>query len=126
MKTFVDGIGIDVQIVLDKLSKKPPEFEIGWGEIMNDFGLSEDKWFLDMYALRRLWIPAYFRDFPLSGFIKTTFISQSENSQFERFKRALDNLVEVFMHSDSAIDSQRHANGELNYPDESCINKVET
>lgn len=35
-------------------SIEPPEFESGWGEIMNDFGLRAEKWFVDMYAIRHL------------------------------------------------------------------------
>ncbi|XP_076904306.1 protein FAR1-RELATED SEQUENCE 5-like [Bidens hawaiensis] len=42
--------------------------------IMVEFDLDKNKWLTDMYENRFVWIPAFYRDEPLSGLMRTTSI----------------------------------------------------
>ncbi|KAJ9547351.1 hypothetical protein OSB04_019894 [Centaurea solstitialis] len=60
----------------------PADFEYRWNKLMNEYGLSGDSWFTDLYTIRDSWIPAYFKDKPMSGLMKTTSRSESINAFF--------------------------------------------
>ena len=81
------------------------EFEDGWEKFIIDYELVNHNWFSNMYKIRSFWVPAYFRDLLMGGLIRTTSISESQNSFFgsSRFM-----LVELLFHFDTAMDSQRH------------------
>lgn len=49
----------------DKISTDT--FEKEWGSIMKDFNLEDDNWLTDIFDLKSNWIPAYYRDEPMSG-----------------------------------------------------------
>ncbi|CAI9268703.1 unnamed protein product [Lactuca saligna] len=51
---------------------EPEVFESRWKLIMRKFKLQDKRWFKDMYRDRKLWSPAYFKDMPLHGLMKTT------------------------------------------------------
>ncbi len=101
---------------------EPEEFELKWKLLMEEYKLNDNKWMHDMYELRRLWIPAYFRDIQLGGLMKTTSLSESQNSFFKNYSHMYLNLVEFVLQFDSAIDCQRYAqkvltaNQETKYP----------
>ncbi|XP_047949098.1 protein FAR1-RELATED SEQUENCE 5-like [Salvia hispanica] len=59
---------------------EPDEFEEEWNRVVERYGLEEHSWFKTLYEYRQLWIPAYFRDFPLGKMIRTTSISESEKA----------------------------------------------
>ncbi|KAH6794925.1 hypothetical protein C2S52_005402 [Perilla frutescens var. hirtella] len=88
---------------------EPSDFDLKWNNIMVDYCLTNDNWFNSIFSIREYWIPAYFRELPMSGLCRTTSISESSNSLFNRYINFKSNLVEFFMHFDSAIDAQRHA-----------------
>lgn len=105
---------------------EPEEFEQRWSDFINSFGLSNNAWFSSMYEIRQSWIPAYFRDFPLSGILRTTSICESANSFFGKYLDKNDDLVEFFMHFESAMDSQRHTHDRLSSADQSSFPQMET
>ncbi|KAH6769746.1 hypothetical protein C2S52_014549 [Perilla frutescens var. hirtella] len=105
---------------------EPVEFEKKWEEIMVEFGLTETSWFSSMFDILKDWIPAYFRDFSLSGLCQTTSISKSVNNFYCTFLSPKSNLVEFFMKYDSALDSQRHMYAEMNSLDESSVPVLRT
>ncbi|XP_076897096.1 protein FAR1-RELATED SEQUENCE 5-like [Bidens hawaiensis] len=51
-------------------SISPFEFEKKWQAIMVEFELDKNKWLTDMYEIRFDWIPAFYRDEPLSGLMQ--------------------------------------------------------
>ncbi|XP_076951218.1 protein FAR-RED IMPAIRED RESPONSE 1-like [Bidens hawaiensis] len=61
------------------------EFETQWKLIMKEYDLETNKWLFDMFEMRYDWIPAYYMDEPLSGLIRTTSRSESENHFFVKF-----------------------------------------
>ncbi|KAK1401978.1 hypothetical protein POM88_001583 [Heracleum sosnowskyi] len=84
------------------------EFEIGWGAIIKEFKLEENKCLSDMYAIRSCWIPAYFRNEPMFGLMRTTSRSESENFFFSQFRKQGDTLCEFWLRFQSAMDRQRN------------------
>ncbi|KAH6775546.1 hypothetical protein C2S52_013107 [Perilla frutescens var. hirtella] len=99
---------------------EPDVFEVKWREIMNTFDLLEESWFVAMYNIREMWIPAYFRDLKMGGLFRTTSPSESENSFFRMHMSAHSNLLQFFMYFENALDSQRHDQAKLNNQDLSC------
>ncbi|KAL6579405.1 hypothetical protein OROMI_009621 [Orobanche minor] len=53
---------------------EPITFEKEWDDMINEFDLMGPTWFTTMFEQRHSWIPAYFKDLPLSGLFKTTSI----------------------------------------------------
>lgn len=60
-----------------------------------------------MFDARANWIPAYYRDENLSGLMRTTSRSESENHFFCQVANSKLTLVEFFTHYDTAVDAQR-------------------
>ena len=65
-------------------SIEPEEFERQWKLVMIEYGLTQNKWIDDMFAMRYMWIPAFYRHEPMSGLMRTTSRSESENHFFAR------------------------------------------
>ena len=86
---------------------EPDVFDSEWRSIMEDFSLNDHKWLHDMFDLRDKWIPAYFRHEPMSGLMRTTSRSESENHFLGQLTNPDSTLVEFLSHYDTAIDSQR-------------------
>ncbi|KAK1378786.1 hypothetical protein POM88_025530 [Heracleum sosnowskyi] len=97
MKTYVWSSIIEID-----------EFEAGWIAIINEFKLEDNKWLSDMYAIRSCWIPAYFRNEPMFGLMRTTSRSESENFFFSQFHKQGDTLCEFWLRFQSAMDRQRN------------------
>ncbi|GJR17730.1 FAR1-related sequence 5-like protein [Tanacetum coccineum] len=96
-------------VLIDKID--PEVFEYEWRSIMQDFALNGHKWLNDMYLMRSKWIPAYFRHEPMSGLMRTTSGSESENHFLGQLTNPDLTLVEFLSHYDTAIDSQRFKYG---------------
>ena len=86
---------------------KPSLFEQGWSEFIDTYSEHDNSWFKEMYNQRTFWIPAYFRDLLLGGLIKTTSISESQNSFFRKYSNKNFTLVELYSHFESAMEKQR-------------------
>ncbi|XP_074283213.1 protein FAR1-RELATED SEQUENCE 5-like [Silene latifolia] len=63
---------------------------------------------------REQWIPAYFKDVSMSGLMRVTSRSESENSFFDRFLTPHLTLVEFWVCYESALEAQRHKQSKLN------------
>ncbi|XP_047951675.1 protein FAR1-RELATED SEQUENCE 5-like isoform X2 [Salvia hispanica] len=100
---------------------EPEEFEESWNSVMERYGLEEEGWFKTMYGHRQFWVPAYFRDLPMGCLLKTTSISESENSFFKRFSRPHFNLVEFMLQYGNALDAQRIQTTRLDYIDSTNV-----
>ncbi|XP_074298246.1 protein FAR1-RELATED SEQUENCE 5-like [Silene latifolia] len=87
---------------------EPDEFEEQWEKIMTDYQLVEHEWFSYLYDLREQWIPAYFKDVSMSGLMRVTSRSESENSFFDRFLTPHLTLVEFWVCYETALEAQRH------------------
>ncbi|GJT28989.1 FAR1-related sequence 5-like protein [Tanacetum coccineum] len=83
-------------------------FEQEWASIMDEFDLGSHKWLCDLYGMRHRWIPAFLRNEDMSGLMRTTSRSESENRYFNRFTNPDLTLVEFIGHFESAMDIQRY------------------
>ncbi|XP_076915379.1 protein FAR1-RELATED SEQUENCE 5-like [Bidens hawaiensis] len=89
------------------------EFETQWKLIMKEYDLETNKWLSDMFEMRCDWIPAYYMDEPLSGLIRTTSRSESENHFFCQVSNSQLSVIDFFSHFDHCMEIQRH-NGRKN------------
>ncbi|XP_042041356.1 protein FAR1-RELATED SEQUENCE 5-like [Salvia splendens] len=95
----------------------PEEFDILWTGIVEKYGMGDHKWFKDMFVVRHMWIPAYFRDVPMGSLMRTTSFSESENSFFKRYSKPLFNFADFTLQYNNAIDAQRNQTEKLDYYD---------
>ncbi|XP_042041490.1 protein FAR1-RELATED SEQUENCE 5-like [Salvia splendens] len=105
---------------------EPTEFEDKWKNVMVTYDLVDSEWFVSMFESRRYWVPAYFRDFPNSSLIKTTSVSESQNSFFKRYTQSRANLVVFLMNFNNAVDAQRNYSAKLDYTDFNTTAKLKT
>lgn len=89
-------------------SIEPDIFEKEWQDIINEFGLIQNVWLATMFDLRSMCIPAYYRDEHMTGLMRTTSRSESENQFFGVISNSQLTLVEFFSHFDTAIEAQRY------------------
>ncbi|XP_063941511.1 protein FAR1-RELATED SEQUENCE 5-like [Daucus carota subsp. sativus] len=97
------------------------EFERGWEAVVKEFKLEDNKWLKDMYGIRASWIPAFFRDQPMFGLLRTTSRSESKNSFFGQFHKQGDSLCEFWLRYQSAMDRQRNETNRLNHESNSSL-----
>ncbi|PWA73549.1 FAR1 DNA binding domain, Zinc finger, SWIM-type, MULE transposase domain, FHY3/FAR1 family [Artemisia annua] len=88
---------------------EPEEFEDLWELLLVDFDLKSHEWLLDMYNLRHKWIPAYYRNELMSGLMRTSFRSESENNAYGRLTSIDLTLWEFYNHFDSVVGCQKFA-----------------
>nr|KAJ0207731.1 hypothetical protein LSAT_V11C500268080 [Lactuca sativa] len=62
---------------------EPHDFEKEWKSCLNEFNISNKKWLQEMYGLRRRWVPAFFKDIPMSGLMRTTSLSEGQIWSFQ-------------------------------------------
>ncbi|KAK1369851.1 hypothetical protein POM88_035943 [Heracleum sosnowskyi] len=103
----------------------PAEFEESWISTLKEFKLENNHWLSEIYEIRKSWIPAYFRDDPMAGLLRTTSRSESSNFFFNHFVQKGDTLCEFYMCYESAIEKQRYTNKKLNHEDK-CMPKLVT
>ncbi|KAK9075663.1 hypothetical protein SSX86_003989 [Deinandra increscens subsp. villosa] len=81
----------------------PGCFDAEWLKIMNDYDLISSKWLHEMFEMRGMWIPAYFRDEWMSGLMRTTSRSETPGTIFGMKIVTGDNTAKVFIKDHSAI-----------------------
>ncbi|KAJ0454636.1 putative Zinc finger, SWIM-type, FHY3/FAR1 family [Helianthus annuus] len=86
----------------------PEEFESKWEAVIGEFNLVDNDWLSDIFAPRGSWIPAYYRMEEMSGLMRTTSRSESENHFSDQVCNSKATLVEFMTHYETAIEAQRH------------------
>jgi len=102
------------KIVWD-LDVEPDVFESNWNLLMEEFNFQEKMWFKSIFKIRESWIPAYFKDFPMCGLMKTTSRSESMNSFFNSYSQHEDFLLYFLKNYDTAIQKLRNRQRELDH-----------
>ncbi|KAK1393858.1 hypothetical protein POM88_012914 [Heracleum sosnowskyi] len=72
MKTYIWSSNIEIG-----------EFETDCDAIIKEFKLEDNKWLSDMYGIRSYWIPAYFRNEPMFGLMRTTSRQRNETVRLD-------------------------------------------
>ncbi|KAI7740600.1 hypothetical protein M8C21_004504 [Ambrosia artemisiifolia] len=62
---------------------KPSTFESRWEKLLDKYGLEDHEWLRDMFNMREMWVPACFREIPMSCLMKTTSRCESSNASFK-------------------------------------------
>ncbi|XP_022026870.1 protein FAR1-RELATED SEQUENCE 5-like [Helianthus annuus] len=88
-------------------SIEPEEFERQWKLVMIEYGLTQNKWIDDMFSMRYMWISAFYLHESMSGLMRTTSRSESDNHFFCQMTNSQLTLVEFMNHFDGAMDVQR-------------------
>ncbi|XP_019176283.1 PREDICTED: protein FAR1-RELATED SEQUENCE 5-like [Ipomoea nil] len=101
-------------------------FEDAWSHIMEEYGLGDNGWFRYLFESRTFWASPYFHDEFMSGLVRTTSRSESQNSFFGSFSNGHSSLVEFLVHFGSAIGAQRHTQAKMNADCESCFPVLKT
>lgn len=68
------------------------DFEMGWRDMVNSFGLHTNRHIANLFALRSLWALPYLRSHFFAG-ITTTGLSKSINAFIQRFLSAQTRLA---------------------------------
>jgi len=92
---------------------EPLEFENKWEALLASYKLEGHEWMVNIYEMRENWVPAYSRDIPFRGIMRTTSRSESENSFFAKFTNPHLTLGEFNLRFDSAMDAQRWTHSKL-------------
>ncbi|XP_047966051.1 protein FAR1-RELATED SEQUENCE 5-like [Salvia hispanica] len=100
---------------------EPDEFEEEWNGVLERYDLEDHGWLKTLYEYRQLWIPAYLRDFPMGSMIRTTSISESENSFYKKFLKPRNNIAEFYLNFNQAVDFQRNSRTKLDYQDATAL-----
>ncbi|CAI9282400.1 unnamed protein product [Lactuca saligna] len=102
------------------------DFEMRWDALMVKYKLQDNKWMKDMFDLRSSWIPTYFKDVPMSGLMRTTSRSESENSAFNRVSHhgyTLNNFMNAF---ESVMERQRNNQIKFDFDTSTIIPIIKT
>ncbi|XP_042027213.1 protein FAR1-RELATED SEQUENCE 5-like [Salvia splendens] len=100
---------------------EPDKFEEEWNRLVEHHQLEDIDWFNTLYAYKQYWIPAYFRDFPMGSMIRTTSISESENSFYKNFLKPRANIAEFYLNFNHGIEFQRNSRTVLDYHEATAI-----
>ncbi|KAK9074589.1 hypothetical protein SSX86_007187 [Deinandra increscens subsp. villosa] len=95
----------------------PEKFEDRWASLIKEFKLTKNSWLTDMYAIREMWIPAYFREIPMCCLMKTTSRCESSSAAFKVNSSHANTLVQFLMCYDSSMDQQRYNQRILEFRD---------
>ncbi|KAK9029347.1 hypothetical protein V6N11_026466 [Hibiscus sabdariffa] len=79
------------------------DFELGWRDMVNSFGLHTNRHIANLFALRSLWALPYLRSHFLAG-MTTTGHSKAVNSFIQRFLSAQTRLPHFVEHVAVAVD----------------------
>ncbi|CAI9300121.1 unnamed protein product [Lactuca saligna] len=73
-----------------------------------EFKITDNSWMNLMYGLRRYWIAAFFKHIPMSGLMRTTSPSESQNWSFQTTTLTGSYLIMFMMTFDSVMERQIH------------------
>jgi len=85
----------------------PGQFESEWKRVVDDYGVSKNKWVIKTYELKRMWESAYMRDNFVCG-DRTTSICEGVNSFIKKYFQNKYSLVDFLHNFERAIKDYRH------------------
>ncbi|KAD4888439.1 hypothetical protein E3N88_20512 [Mikania micrantha] len=86
----------------------PVTFKEKWHNLMAELELNNHIWLNEMFSIRELWVPSYFREIPMCCLMKITSRCERSNSMFKVTYGSTNTLVQFLMCFDIAIDNQRY------------------
>ncbi|XP_058741458.1 protein FAR1-RELATED SEQUENCE 5-like [Vicia villosa] len=85
----------------------PETFEDEWKRIIDDNGLSDNKWVKKTYEIKKMWSSAYMRDTLFCG-IRTTSMCEGINSFIQGYVDNKNSLVDFMQNFERALKEYRH------------------
>ncbi|CAI9298795.1 unnamed protein product [Lactuca saligna] len=86
---------------------EPHDFDNVWQSYLDDFNISNNKWMKEMYGLQRRWVPVFFKDIPMPGLMRTTFLSTGQNWSFQNNTLSGCFLLLFMMTFEGVMECQR-------------------
>nr|KAJ0213731.1 hypothetical protein LSAT_V11C400218510 [Lactuca sativa] len=88
------------------ITKKLPNK--AWQSCLHEFNISNNKWMQEMYGLHRHRVPAFFKDIPMFGLMRTTSLSEDQNWSFQNNTLNDSYLLMFMMTFEGVRERQRH------------------
>ncbi|RYR35632.1 hypothetical protein Ahy_A10g050768 [Arachis hypogaea] len=89
------------------------EFDINWNDFLTKHGLGGNKWLLELYENRHIWIPVYLDHHFWAG-MRSTQRSESMHSFFNKFIIRNSSLRQFVKQFDNCLASREQAEREFN------------
>ncbi|QHO00013.1 Protein FAR-RED ELONGATED HYPOCOTYL [Arachis hypogaea] len=101
------------QVVWNSHSKD--SFDRNWNDFLLNFGLADNKWLLDLYEDRHIWVPIYLDHHFWAG-MRSTQRSESMHSFFNKYITRNSSLIQ-FVKYDNCLGSREQAERESDTAD---------
>nr|KAJ0212061.1 hypothetical protein LSAT_V11C400197610 [Lactuca sativa] len=86
---------------------EPHDFKKEWKSFLNEFNISTNKWLQEMYGLCRRLVPAFFKEIPMFGIMRTTSFSEGQNWSFQNNTLTGSYLLMFMMTFEGVMERQR-------------------
>jgi hypothetical protein len=93
---------------------------------MTENNLTSNVWLTDMFAIRNMWVPAYFRELPIRCLMKATSRCESSNAHFKVNTTSSNTLVQFLLGYDSSLDNQRYNQRIEEFKSNTCTPDLKT
>ncbi|KAI7739663.1 hypothetical protein M8C21_016657, partial [Ambrosia artemisiifolia] len=97
-----------------------------WRKLLEKYGLTDNDWLTDMFNMKELWVPAYFREIPMSCLMKTTSRCESSNAAFKVNSSWANTLVQFLLCFDTTMDTQRYNQRVAEHQTETRVPELKT
>ena len=84
------------------------KFENVWRMMLDEFKIIDNSWLNTMYGLRTSWIPTFFKHIPVSGLMRTTSLSESQDWSFQTTTLTDSYLIMFMTTFESVMERQIH------------------
>ncbi|KAK1414617.1 hypothetical protein QVD17_30366 [Tagetes erecta] len=102
------SIRSDIHKLVWNVYIKPSTFETRWHSMLEQHNLTDHEWLNDVYSIRELWVPAYFRDIHMCCLMKTTSRCEILNASFKVNSTWANTLLQFLFCFDATMDAQRY------------------
>ncbi|RYQ83166.1 hypothetical protein Ahy_B10g101791 [Arachis hypogaea] len=100
-------------ILIDQYASIQRAIEINWIDFLRKYGLGGNKWLLELYEDRHIWIPVYLDHHFWAG-MRSTQMSESMHSFFNKFITRKSSLRQFIKQYDNCLASREQAEREFN------------
>ncbi|RYR15984.1 hypothetical protein Ahy_B04g072962 [Arachis hypogaea] len=97
-------------------SHNKDSFDRNWNDFLLNFGLVDNKWLLDLYEDRHIWVPIYLDHHFWAG-MRSTQRSESMHSFFNKFITRNSSLIQFVKQYDNYLESREQAERESDAAD---------
>nr|KAJ0214875.1 hypothetical protein LSAT_V11C300148790 [Lactuca sativa]KAJ0218454.1 hypothetical protein LSAT_V11C300148400 [Lactuca sativa] len=102
---FGDVVGESIECYSWNETILKQDFKSTWKNLMDEFHLNENNWFNEMYKMRDLWIPTYFKECTFSGLMRTTSRFEAETYFYGLLSNSDLHLIEFSTHFNTALEA---------------------